>query len=178
MIVNLLRNTVQILGPKKLGIPIKSVRTNSIRTSLLNLNNKADSYITKQGRWRSNAFLCYIRNYVDNFGGDASALIARLDNKFISLLHKWGKNPKNTDDSETKGSLHSPTQNGLSIKSKKVFSLMNPFFSTKWFFLRSRLCSFNTFGLMWIIWFVSMTIVSLWRNHLWCSSGYHNVLSA
>jgi len=91
MIVNLLRNTVQILGPEKLGIPIKSVGTHSIRTSfamMLNLSDKADSFIMKQGRWRSDAFLRYIRNYVDNFGGDASALIARLDNEFISLLHK------------------------------------------------------------------------------------------
>ena len=54
---------------------------------MLNLNKKPDSFIMKQGRWKSSSFLKYIRNYVSAYGGDASSIIARLDNEFVSFLH-------------------------------------------------------------------------------------------
>ena len=90
MVINMLRNTVTIIGSARLGIPIKSIGTHSIRTSfamMLNLNKKPDSFIMKQGRWKSSSFLKYIRNYVSAYGGDASSIIARLDNEFVSFLH-------------------------------------------------------------------------------------------
>ena len=90
MVINMLRNTVTIMGSERLGIPIKSIGTHSIRTSfamMLNLNKKSDSFIMKQGRWKSSSFLKYIRNYVSAYGGDASSIIARLDNEFVSFLH-------------------------------------------------------------------------------------------
>ncbi len=45
-----------------------------------------DSTIKKKGRWKSDAFLLYIRNYVDQFGGDTSNLIATTTADFRTII--------------------------------------------------------------------------------------------
>lgn len=83
-----LRRVVQHRGAKLLGIPIKSVGTHSVRISfamLMHLNGSNDSKIMKMGRWKSAAFLAYIRSYVDQFGGDSSIIIVKDNGDFITL---------------------------------------------------------------------------------------------
>jgi hypothetical protein len=84
-VITKLRAAVRAAGPKNLGIHISSVGTHSIRTSfamMFALRNIADSKIMKKGRWKSDAFLRYIRNYVGQFGAECSSAIAHEDNNF------------------------------------------------------------------------------------------------
>ena len=76
-------------GAKLLGISIKSVRTHSVHISfamlIMHLNGSNDSTIMKMSRWKSAAFLAYIRSYLDQFGGDSSIIIFKDDGDFITL---------------------------------------------------------------------------------------------
>ena len=85
-----LKNAVITVGSDSLGISTKEVGTHSIRTSfamLMHLNNASDSTIMIKGRWKIDAFMRYIRGYIDMFGGNASALITnKLNGHFVSLL--------------------------------------------------------------------------------------------
>ena len=84
-VITKLRHAVRFAGPRNLGIHVESVSTHSIRTSfamMLALRKVEDSKIMKKGRWKSDAFLRYIRNYVDQFGADCSADIAHEGNNF------------------------------------------------------------------------------------------------
>ena len=83
---------VEITGPEKLGIPLSSVGTHSVRTSFamfMALRKEQDSTIQLQGRWKSASFLKYIRNYINKFSKDCSSSIANKNNDFVSLLHKY-----------------------------------------------------------------------------------------
>ena len=85
-----LKNAVITIGGNSLGISTNEVGTHSIRTSfamLMHLNNANDSTIMIKGRWKSDAFMRYIRGYIDMFGGNASALITnKINGHFVSLL--------------------------------------------------------------------------------------------
>ena len=88
-IIKLLRDAVTACGPDRLGINIKHIGTHSVRTSyamLSHLNGIPDSTIQKKGRWKSTAFLRYIRSYIDNFGGDSSKIMMGENGEFKSLL--------------------------------------------------------------------------------------------
>ena len=65
-----IRNTVTQIGEDKLGFTAKEVGTHSIRSSFamfLHLNGIRSDKIMLQGRWRSTAFLTYIRVQVTEF---------------------------------------------------------------------------------------------------------------
>ena len=90
-IVKTLKSAVKIAGAKRLGLHLSSIGTHSIRTSfamMLALRRYPDSTIMKKGRWKSNAFLLYIRTYVDQFGADCSADIAHEENNFSIVAGK------------------------------------------------------------------------------------------
>ncbi len=89
MVIERLQMAVKVIGPESLGIPIKRVGTHSIRTSfttLLHINGAADSLIMKMGRWKSNAFLRYIRGYVSSFGDDVATLLTNDKKGDFTLL--------------------------------------------------------------------------------------------
>ena len=139
MVINMSRNTVTIMGSARLGIPIKSIGTHSIRTSfamMLNLNKKPDSLIMKQGCWKSASFLKYIRN---------------LQDSTTSLYHFFTckKHPKLTQDKYRQNQnhfIHLP-QYGNSINIKSIIT-HDSYFSTWWFFLRYCTCSSTLFGFL------------------------------
>ena len=65
-----IRNTVTQIGQDTLGFTAKEVGTHSIRSSFamfLHLNGVRSDKIMLQGRWRSTAFLTYIRVQVTEF---------------------------------------------------------------------------------------------------------------
>ena len=65
-----IRNTATQIGYDKLGFTAKEVGTHSIRSSFamfLHLNGIRSDKIMLQGRWRSTAFLTYIRVQVTEF---------------------------------------------------------------------------------------------------------------
>ena len=65
-----IKSTVKTIGATRLGIDIKRVGTHSLRTSaamLLYLANVRTSTIMLLGRWKSDAFLLYLRRQVKEF---------------------------------------------------------------------------------------------------------------
>ena len=90
MVTEELKKAVIKVGNDNLGISVKEVGTHSIRTSfamLMHLNGAPDSTIKIKGRWKSDAFMKYIRGYIDMFGGNASKLITnKMNGHFVSLL--------------------------------------------------------------------------------------------
>ena len=88
-VINMLRSAVQIIGPEKIGVPLERVGTHTLRTSFalfMSLGNEEDSTIMLKGRWKSNAFMRYIRGYIDSFGASASASISNpVTGNFVSL---------------------------------------------------------------------------------------------
>ncbi len=88
MVTKMLQHTVLFLGEANLGIKISEVGTHSIRSSFamhMALNNAKDSVIQKKGRWKSLAFMEYIRNYVDTYGHVTSSFICNSKTKFKKL---------------------------------------------------------------------------------------------
>ena len=70
-------------------IPMSHIGTHSIRTSFamfMHIQGIPDSTIKKKGRWKSDAFLLYIRNHVDQFGSDTSNLIASTTIDFRTII--------------------------------------------------------------------------------------------
>ena len=87
-ITKTLRHAVQQRG-QHIGVRTEQIGTHSIRTSfamLMQLNGAHETVIMKKGRWLSTAFLRYIRNYIDQFGGDSSSIIIGPNGEFKSLL--------------------------------------------------------------------------------------------
>lgn len=79
MVLKTLQDTVTLLGPESIGVPVRLVGTHSVRISfamLLVLCGAPDSLIKQKGRWKSDAFLRYIRTYVNKYGNESSAMIA------------------------------------------------------------------------------------------------------
>ena len=73
-----IRNVVIQLGKTKLGFGPKDVGTHSIRSSFamfLHLNDVNTEKIMLQGRWKSTAFLTYIRVQVLEFSAGLSGLM-------------------------------------------------------------------------------------------------------
>ena len=73
-----IRNTVTQIGFNKLGFGPKEVGTHSIRSSFamfLHLNDVKTEKIMLQGRWKSTAFLSYIRVQVLEFSAGLSGLM-------------------------------------------------------------------------------------------------------
>ena len=86
-----LRRTVESFGEDRLGIKMGDVGTHSIRASfamMLMLNNLADSLIMKKGRWKSDAFLVYIRAQINKFGYNTSKqMVGQASNEFYVIPH-------------------------------------------------------------------------------------------
>ena len=86
-----LRNAVKAVGESKLGFPAERVGTHSIRLSfamMLLLNDEAESVVMKKGRWKSNAFLRYIRAQVSAYGINASKrMVNKKSDNFYVIPH-------------------------------------------------------------------------------------------
>ena len=84
-----LRRAVEAIGENKLGFTSKTVGTHSIRTSfamLLTIMDTPDSLIMKKGRWKSNAFLRYIRSQSQLYGRNVSNSMVSGDNEFSYVI--------------------------------------------------------------------------------------------
>ena len=91
-IINMLRSATDIVGQINIGVPLERVSTHSIHTSfalIMALNKAQDSSIRKIGRWRSNAYLIYIRDYTNGFGEDASSFFSNTEKGNFVNLHQY-----------------------------------------------------------------------------------------
>ena len=91
-IINMLRSATDIVGSTNIGVPLERVGTHSIRTSfalIMSLNKAQDSLIRKIGRWRSDAYLIYIRGYTDGFGENASSFFSNTEKGNFVNLHQY-----------------------------------------------------------------------------------------
>ena len=89
-----LRRAVKLVGEDKLGINTKRVGTHSIRSSfamMLILTGVPESVIMKKGRWKSVAFLAYIRAHINTFGKDTSTNIAAVANDDFFVIPHFNK---------------------------------------------------------------------------------------
>ena len=80
-VMTMIRVTVALIGQDKLGFGPDNVGTHSIRSSFamfLYVNRVGDSRIMLQGRWKSLAFLDYLRPQVDEFSAGLSALMTKV----------------------------------------------------------------------------------------------------
>ena len=78
-----IRNTVTQIGANKLGFGPRDVGTHSIRSSFamfLYVNNIKSDKIMLQGRWKSTAFLSYIRVQVMEFSSGLTDHMNRTKN--------------------------------------------------------------------------------------------------
>ena len=79
-VMSLIRLNVALIGEETLGFGPDDVGTHSIRSSFamfLFLKRVGDSRIMLQGRWRSLAFMDYVRPQVDQFSAGLSALMTQ-----------------------------------------------------------------------------------------------------
>ena len=85
---NHLRTAVKSVGAKRLGVQLNRIGTHTIRTSfamLLYLANVRTSTIMLIGRWKSDAFLLYLRKNIKEFTeGVTSSMLSQPD-VFFSL---------------------------------------------------------------------------------------------
>ena len=85
-----LRRAVQHIGEDNLNISANDVGTHSIRASfamLMLLNNEPDSLVMKKGRWKSNAFLAYIRLQISAYGVNVSKNMVRKRHNYKVIQH-------------------------------------------------------------------------------------------
>ena len=81
-------SSVNAIGPEKLGIDIKKVGTRSLRTSaamLLYLANVRTSTIMLIGRWKSDAFLIYLRRQVKEFTEGVTQQMTSQPDSFFTI---------------------------------------------------------------------------------------------
>ncbi len=84
---NQIRNTVKIIGPKNLGFGPDEVGTHSIRSGgamALHLADVSPLTIMMIGRWRSEAFLLYIRKQVQKFSEGLSDRMLQTEDYFTT----------------------------------------------------------------------------------------------
>ena len=89
-----LRDTVRRFGASSLGIDEKRVGTHSLRTScamLLHLAHAKTSTIMLLGRWKSDAFLLYLRKQVKEFTAGVSDMMMSQADTFFTIQHPHGK---------------------------------------------------------------------------------------
>jgi hypothetical protein len=91
-----LRETTTTIGCDSLGINnVTDVGTHSIRASfamMLHLNKIADSTIMQMGRWKSDAFLVYIRKQVNTYGFNVSKrMFGTASDNFFLIPHLSGE---------------------------------------------------------------------------------------
>ena len=87
-VISHIRSTVQIIGEDTLGIKPKDVGTHSIRSSFamfLYIQFVRTDKIMLQGRWKSDAFLIYLRKQVSEFSRGLSDLMINLNNDYFSI---------------------------------------------------------------------------------------------
>jgi hypothetical protein len=117
-----LRSAVRILGTNKLGIDIERVGTHSLRTScamLLYLAKVRTATIMLLGRWKSDAFLLYLRKQVKEFTSGISDMMVNQAHTFYTVPN--ARTPPSQDiftaDADDPG-----TQNADSIASHTRFN--------------------------------------------------------
>jgi hypothetical protein len=96
-----IKQTVQQIGTKLLGIDISRVGTHSIRSScamLLYLAKVPTPTIMLLGRWKSDAFLLYLRRQVQEFAEGLSNAMMSMP----TMFHNIPDNPQQVHTSQTK----------------------------------------------------------------------------
>jgi hypothetical protein len=121
-----LRSAVRILGANKLGIDITRVGTHSLRTScamLMYLAKARTATIMLLGRWKSDAFLLYLRKQVKEFTSGVSDMMVDQANTFYTVPSTQIPPTQNifTADAEDPG-----TRNTDSIASRTRFNGPGP----------------------------------------------------
>ena len=106
---NFIKSHVKSIGLAKLGIDIKAVGTHSLRSScamLLYLANVRTSTIMLLGRWKSDAFLLYLRRQVKDFTKEVTKQMGAQPDVFFTIPDQSDSIPKHTlaekDDPRTR----------------------------------------------------------------------------
>ena len=118
---------VQSIGETKLGIDVKTVGTHSLSSScamLLYLSNIRTSTIMLLGRWKSDAFLLYLRRQVKEFTQEVTKQMGAQPDVFFTIPtdHTLDTPPHETADKDDPRSRHPESTassshfNGLSHK--------------------------------------------------------------
>ena len=87
-IMHHIKDTVEIIGKDTLGFTKNEVGCHSIRSSFsmfLFLQNVRSTQIMLQGRWRSDAFITYIRSQVSSFSTGLSSAMMKSTSEFYTV---------------------------------------------------------------------------------------------
>jgi hypothetical protein len=117
-----LRSAVRIIGQHKLGIDIDRVGTHSLRTScamLMYLAKARTATIMLLGRWKSDAFLFYLRKQVKEFTSGVSDMMVQQAPTFYTVP---SSPPVESQDLITADTEDPGTRNGNSIASRTRFN--------------------------------------------------------
>jgi hypothetical protein len=117
-----LRSTVRIIGQHKLGIDLNRVGTHSLRTScamLMYLAKTRTATIMLLGRWKSDAFLLYLRKQVKEFTSGVSDMMVHQAPTFYTVPTPQSRETQDLflADNDDPG-----TRNGDSIASRSRFN--------------------------------------------------------
>jgi hypothetical protein len=119
---NLIKSNVKSIGQQRLGIDINTVGTHSLRSScamLLYLANVRTSTIMLVGRWKSDAFLLYLRRQVKEFTSGVTDQMVSQPDMFFTIPSE----PNNDLPSHLKTDWDDPkTSNPNSIASSSRFN--------------------------------------------------------
>ena len=99
-----IRETVRRMGPKRLGVNPNQVGTHSVRSScamLLYLAQVRTSTIMLLGRWKSDAFLLYLRRQVKEFTAGVSDIMTSQPEMFFNIpAHSSNVDNRHTSEPE------------------------------------------------------------------------------
>ena len=97
---NFITSHVKSIGERKLGIDVKTVGTHSLRSScamLLYLSNVRTSTIMLLGRWKSDAFLLYLRRQVKEFTQEVTKQMGAQPDVFFTIPPEHKNTSTNRD---------------------------------------------------------------------------------
>ena len=108
-VISHIRATVEVLGMERMGFGPKEVGIHSIRSSFamfLYTQFVRTDKIMLQGRWKSDAFLVYIRKQVSEFSKGLSDLMIHMNNEYFTIPEPHRENSRdivtNQDDPRTR----------------------------------------------------------------------------
>jgi hypothetical protein len=116
-----LRETVHKIGAAQLGIDVSTVGTHSLRSScamLMYLAKARTATIMLLGRWKSDAFLLYLRKQVKEFTSGVSDLMVNQEETFFTVP----SNSHHTSDLITASHDDPMTRNPDSLASRTRFN--------------------------------------------------------
>ena len=117
-----IRHTVSVMGEATLGVTVENVGTHSLRSScamLLYLGQVRTSTIMLLGRWKSDAFLLYLRKQVKEFTAGVSDTMVSQSGAFSTI-------PMSASTPETPAQIRAQHDDPMTINHNSVASFPRP----------------------------------------------------